>query len=1479
METFYFKQGRLLAILAALFALTSHAYSQALDITGWRIIQTLGPDTITFPPGTTVARGGYVVIARNAAKTAFETFWGVTLPANVTYINSTPIVGSNGFPVINGSENYTLTDASSTIIDGPTVSEPAPPGGQSVQRRRPGYPAAQETSWTRLSSPNTNATPGSGAGLTTSSGLIINEFSDATGTGNFIYEFVELYYDVAPPPTGVGSAFTMPTLARGNILDTITVLVKSSGLTSLSYVDVVVPSSWSWSHSTSDITTTGGGTPSVSVSGDTIQLTGAAVTTTDSVTIQIRSLTPPDSTNLYPFNVLTGTAPDSILPLLTQPTVLVYGTPRPIADIKTNDVNGVPLLFGKYVTVRGFVTVANEFGSPSYIQDNTGGIGFFDVALSASLQPGDEIILTGTIAPFNGLCELSNLILQQTVSTGNSVEPLLVAASDIKNDGAGGVESYEGMLVRVNAATVTDTFGTQISNWSVSGSGTNYRLNDASGFVDIRVDNSVNFANTPAPQSSFDVIGVVSQFKAATPYIGGYQLMPRASADIFSKGPIFATAPYETDITPTSFRVHWTTVDSGTSRLRYGVTTSHELGVLGPDDLLRKNHAIDITGLTPATIYHVQAFSVKDPDTSTAGDLIVSTASPAGSTGQINVYFNKSVNTSVATVENALGNQDLVSRVLTRINNARRSIDLALYSLSGTGPGSVIPTALVAAKNRGVLVRVVCEADNRNTTAFNTLQSNGIPIITDAYDLVWAGQGLSHNKFFVFDARGGAPESLWVWAGSWNPTDPGTNADRQNSIEIQDVALAGAYMTEFNEMWGSSTDTPNQSQTRFGARKRDNTPHRFVINGVPVESYFSPSDHTTSHISSTLRQAQHSVAVAVLTFTRKDLADTLIARKNLGRKVRILIDNNTDTGNQFAYLQSNGMDVHLKVGTGLLHHKYATVDGDQFGGTQYAITGSHNWSNSAENSNDENTLIVQDPRIANLYLQEFAARYYESGGTDSIHVVTSPAFALAPASIDFGTLDTGLTKQDSVTVTNTGTAVLTVSVATSTNPVFSVVPGSAVVAPSGNQRFYISFSPVAGGVQTGSIVFTHNATGSPDTVAVTGTGHEDTAITTASIVYAIDSGWNMLSLPVKVADPRKSAIFPDAVSNAFAYKGIYVARDTLLNGAGYWLKFSSPRTDTVTGMPVIAETTQVSTGWNMIGPPSVAVLIGTIVQNPSNIVRSNYYGYGGAYFAEDTLKPGQAYWVKTSQGGTLSLPGPSAVPKTHPPDDLSQMNRLTVSDLMGHSQTLYFGMKPSESFSPEKYDTPPLPPAGAFDVRFASGKMAEIIADDLKAAAYPIAVQSPVFPIRIAWAIDSKDNNSYTLTTGGSAEILVDRLTGVGEMSLSRNLESMVLAVKPQRKLPEEYALGQNYPNPFNPVTTIPFSLPQASTVTLSIYNLLGEAVITILDRAPFDAGYYERRIDASHLASGIYFYRLDAVSSEKSETSFHQQKKLLLVK
>ena len=75
---------------------------------------------------------------------------------------------------------------------------------------------------------------------------------------------------------------------------------------------------------------------------------------------------------------------------------------------------------------------------------------------------------------------------------------------------------------------------------------------------------------------------------------------------------------------------------------------------------------------------------------------------------------------------------------------------------------------------------------------------------------------------------------------------------------------------------------------------------------------------------------------------------------------------------------------------------------------------------------------------------------------------------------------------------------------------------------------------------------------------------------------------------------------------------------------------------------------------------------------------------------------------------------------------------------------------------------------------------------------------------------------------------------------------------------PDNFNLAQNYPNPFNPVTTIQYSIPQRSSVTLKVFDVLGNEVATLVNEYR-EAGRYEIEFDATGLASGIYFYKLQA--------------------
>ncbi len=98
-------------------------------------------------------------------------------------------------------------------------------------------------------------------------------------------------------------------------------------------------------------------------------------------------------------------------------------------------------------------------------------------------------------------------------------------------------------------------------------------------------------------------------------------------------------------------------------------------------------------------------------------------------------------------------------------------------------------------------------------------------------------------------------------------------------------------------------------------------------------------------------------------------------------------------------------------------------------------------------------------------------------------------------------------------------------------------------------------------------------------------------------------------------------------------------------------------------------------------------------------------------------------------------------------------------------------------------------------------------------------------------------------------------------------------------ELPSQAILQQNYPNPFNPTTTIDFTLAELSVVTLKIYNMLGQEVMTLLDREAVDEGEQSVEFNAIHLPSGIYFYKINAQGSGENQQQFQAIKRMVLVK
>jgi len=282
------------------------------------------------------------------------------------------------------------------------------------------------------------------------------------------------------------------------------------------------------------------------------------------------------------------------------------------------------------------------------------------------------------------------------------------------------------------------------------------------------------------------------------------------------------------------------------------------------------------------------------------------------------------------------------------IDSARLTVDVAIYSMSLRS----IRDALIRAHERGVQVRVVMESDNMDRSAPQDLIEAGIPIVGDRRE------SLMHDKFVIIDRSE-------VWLGSMNFTYSGAYEDNNQLIHIRSVEMAENYTTEFEEMF---------IDDMFGDRVVPETPNPEVsIGDTSMEVYFSPDDGVADRISEILFNAEESIYFMAFSFTTDEFGETIREQAENGLIVAGVMEEQqvkSNIGTEYDFFKQAGLDVFLDGNEGQMHHKTMIVDG------QIVITGSYNFSRSAEIRNDENVVIFYNEKIADFFLGEFQ-RVYE----------------------------------------------------------------------------------------------------------------------------------------------------------------------------------------------------------------------------------------------------------------------------------------------------------------------------------------------------------------------------------------------------------------------------------------------------------------------------------------------------------------------
>lgn len=274
--------------------------------------------------------------------------------------------------------------------------------------------------------------------------------------------------------------------------------------------------------------------------------------------------------------------------------------------------------------------------------------------------------------------------------------------------------------------------------------------------------------------------------------------------------------------------------------------------------------------------------------------------------------------------------------------------------------------------------------------------------------------GQMHNKFALID-------DYRLLTGSMNFTETGVYGSERNRlanipdgnsnhlIDIHSPQLVDIYRDEFNMMWGAATLTPSSRHARFRSEKPQGQKGHYVrLGDTDVQVYFSPGYDVVRAITDFVeREADASVYFAIFAWSDSALENTLKRKwegsgadnrgQLTGFRVKGVFErlfwnqwwsaNLNMLGRTAAHRSPENPNIKWRHPPPIyrdresrkLHHKYMVIDADT-PSNPTVITGSANWSRNANERNDENTLFIHDPRIANQFVQEFYARYQQAGG-------------------------------------------------------------------------------------------------------------------------------------------------------------------------------------------------------------------------------------------------------------------------------------------------------------------------------------------------------------------------------------------------------------------------------------------------------------------------------------------------------------------
>ncbi|WP_456400554.1 phospholipase D-like domain-containing protein [Mesoaciditoga sp.] len=282
----------------------------------------------------------------------------------------------------------------------------------------------------------------------------------------------------------------------------------------------------------------------------------------------------------------------------------------------------------------------------------------------------------------------------------------------------------------------------------------------------------------------------------------------------------------------------------------------------------------------------------------------------------------------------------LKSSFVNLISKAKYSIDLAIYNLSDED----VINLLKEKENDGVNVRIVMEGKNYvdNIQSLKALNVTADPV----------EGGLMHDRFAIIDDE-------YVWFGSANLTHSSFYNDLNNAVIFHSFKLANAFKAVFDSMFKG-----------FFASEKSEFATSLSAENVKVDIIFSPEGGIFKKVIDELKGARKDVYVAMYAFSDVRIALTLMLLEERGVKIHVIADSSWNSSKYSVVNKMHEFGFKMYENPyGLLHDKYVIIDPCE--SDAKVITGSYNFTHSAQSKNDEFIVVLHSKKIAQLYLKNF----------------------------------------------------------------------------------------------------------------------------------------------------------------------------------------------------------------------------------------------------------------------------------------------------------------------------------------------------------------------------------------------------------------------------------------------------------------------------------------------------------------------------